>query len=207
MSTPPSRQAGESPTDSNSTTSHIATPSQSPTQRGRQRGQQRPPNWVQIPQAQSPVSIFTGRSASSPSSVVGSDNKMSTMSPGSIDRVFPIRSAVSIDPLANPRPQTDPSVGYPGMLPPAVSRVPVPGRPTPGVGNIRVPHTRKTSTSDASVIGSTSDTARRRSASVSKPIVNVDHQFLTRIVAPDDASQTSEVSRQTLSKFPPETSA
>ncbi|KAK5077969.1 hypothetical protein LTR64_003627 [Lithohypha guttulata] len=61
---------------------------------------------------ESSVSMFTGLSnkdtppPSSPGRVV---------SPGSIDRVFPIRSAVSIDPNATPMSRSESGEGYPGM--------------------------------------------------------------------------------------------
>jgi light-regulated signal transduction histidine kinase (bacteriophytochrome) len=63
------------------------------------------------------VSMFTGRTdrPSSPSPSQGSNDPISTLSPGSIDRVFPIRSAVSIDPTATPMYRHESSDGFPGL--------------------------------------------------------------------------------------------
>ncbi len=46
---------------------------------------------------------------------VFNSNASSAMSPGSIDRVFPVRSAVSIDPAATPGPRYESNDGFPGM--------------------------------------------------------------------------------------------
>lgn len=64
---------------------------------------------------QTSVSMFTGSNDKHPSSPSGYDNGGSVVSPGSIDRVFPIRSAVSIDPTATPMARGESSDGYPGM--------------------------------------------------------------------------------------------
>lgn len=60
--------------------------------------------------------MFTGLSnKDAPGSPTGLDSEGNVLSPGSIDRVFPIRSAVSIDPYATPMVRNESSEGYPGM--------------------------------------------------------------------------------------------
>ena len=62
--------------------------------------------------------MFTGAVDQPPPSPIcshKSDGIPSVMSPGSIDRVFPIRSAVSIDPNATPMARGESSDGFPGM--------------------------------------------------------------------------------------------
>lgn len=60
----------------------------------------------------SSVSMFTGN-RDTPPSPAGSNHGVA--SPGIVDRVFPIRSAVSIDPHATPMIRSDSSDGYPGL--------------------------------------------------------------------------------------------
>jgi len=66
---------------------------------------------------QASISMFTGRSdiPPSPAHSVRSDGPSSAFSPGSIDRVFPIRSAVSVDPFATPMIRNESADGFPGM--------------------------------------------------------------------------------------------
>ncbi len=63
--------------------------------------------------------MFTGRSDGPPpspsTSSQRSDGPASALSPGSIDRVFPIRSAVSIDPNATPMSRQESTDGFPGL--------------------------------------------------------------------------------------------
>ncbi len=116
-----------------------------------------------------------------------SEEAKATLSPGSIDRVFPIRSAVSIDPAATPMPRVESSGGYPGMRSATGSRMSTHGAEAMAT-------TRNMSLSEASDISSTSGSARRRSTSVSHATVNVDHQIFANIVAHDESPQKSEVS-------------
>jgi light-regulated signal transduction histidine kinase (bacteriophytochrome) len=67
---------------------------------------------------ESPVSMFTGRSDHPPPSPTWSQKSGghgAILSTGSVDRVFPIRSAVSIDPTATPLPRGETGDGFPGM--------------------------------------------------------------------------------------------
>jgi light-regulated signal transduction histidine kinase (bacteriophytochrome)/CheY-like chemotaxis protein len=64
---------------------------------------------------QSPVSMFTGLTQQPTALQSRTDNHLSAMSPSTIDRVFPVRSAVSIDPTATPAPRQETSNGFPGM--------------------------------------------------------------------------------------------
>ena len=64
---------------------------------------------------QSSVSMFTGFSSQDPPAVSASQGFGHVISPGSIDRVFPIRSAESIDPMATPMSRSESGDGYPGM--------------------------------------------------------------------------------------------
>lgn len=60
--------------------------------------------------------MFTSLSANVPKSWNPQANAPdAVVSPGSIDRVFPVRSAVSIDPNATPMMRNEPNDGYPGM--------------------------------------------------------------------------------------------
>jgi hypothetical protein len=62
--------------------------------------------------------MFTGRTdpvPSSPAASNRSDGFAAALSPGSIDRVFPIRSAVSIDPTATPMARHESRDGFPGL--------------------------------------------------------------------------------------------
>ncbi|KAJ9605317.1 hypothetical protein H2200_009974 [Cladophialophora chaetospira] len=196
MSRPPSRQtAGSPPTPGSATGNSPSSPSagQSHNPESPSRpGQQRPPQWVPIPPVQAQLSMFTGRSDAAPlrsPSLSRTDDGRSAMSPGSIDRVFPVRSAVSIDPVATPLPRTDSSSGYPGLGWTSTGSAAF-TRPTPGT----TPSTgRNMSVSDASEVSSAPNVGRRR-ASVSQTGVNVDPQILARIITHDDASQKSEAS-------------
>jgi light-regulated signal transduction histidine kinase (bacteriophytochrome)/CheY-like chemotaxis protein len=64
---------------------------------------------------QTSVSMFTGLSQQPTVSQSRNGNASPTMSPGTIDRVFPVRSVVSIDPTATPAPRLESSEGFPGM--------------------------------------------------------------------------------------------
>jgi hypothetical protein len=64
---------------------------------------------------QASVSMFTGLSQQPTVSQSRNGNASPTMSPGTIDRVFPVRSVVSIDPTATPAPRLESSEGFPGM--------------------------------------------------------------------------------------------
>ncbi|EXJ76324.1 uncharacterized protein A1O5_00832 [Cladophialophora psammophila CBS 110553] len=145
------------------------------------RQQQTPPTWIPIAPIQSHVSMFTGRSDTepliSPSLSTNSDEGKSTLSPGSINRVFPVRSTVSIDPVATPMPRMDSTSGFPEMRPPACRRAssrPVSGPISTSISN--------RPTSEVSEVGP-----------VSYAAVSVDHQLLNSIVA-DDVSYKSDVS-------------
>ena len=59
--------------------------------------------------------MFTGLSSNQPSSPIRSDHGYGALSPGSIDRVFPVRSAVSIDPTATPMPMSETGDSFPGF--------------------------------------------------------------------------------------------
>lgn len=61
------------------------------------------------------VSMFTGLSQQPAPSQSRNGHPSPTMSPGTIDRVFPVRSVVSIDSTATPAPRTESSEGFPGM--------------------------------------------------------------------------------------------
>ncbi|OAP61981.1 hypothetical protein AYL99_04184 [Fonsecaea erecta] len=145
------------------------------------RQHQTPPTWIPIEPIQSHISMFTGRTDADPlvppSPSARSDDSKLTLSPGSINRVFPVRSTVSIDPVATPMPRMDLGGGYPGMRPPTGSRNA--SRVLLGRASTR---TRNASTSDGSDAGSTTYSTGK-----------VDHQLLNNMVA-DDFSSKSEVS-------------
>ncbi|KIW80271.1 hypothetical protein Z517_06886 [Fonsecaea pedrosoi CBS 271.37] len=145
------------------------------------RQYQTPPTWIPIAPVQSHVNMFTGRSDTeqliSPSPSTRSDEGRLTLSPGSINRVFPVRSTVSIDPVATPMPRMNLASGYPGMRPPIGSR----NASRAILGRVST-STRHASASEASDPGSTSYS-----------MGNIDHHFLNDIVA-DDVSTKSEVS-------------
>ncbi|KIW29944.1 uncharacterized protein PV07_05728 [Cladophialophora immunda] len=145
------------------------------------RQHQTPPTWIPIAPIQSHVSMFTGRSDAeppvSPSLSARSDEGKLTLSPGSINRVFPVRSTVSIDPVATPMPRMDLAGGYPGMRPPTGSRT----ASRSILGRVST-STRHASISEASDAGS-----------MTPSFGNVDHQLLNNIIA-DDVSNKSEIS-------------
>ena len=137
--------------------------------------------------------MFTGRANGSPKispSLSRSDESGATLSPGSIDRVFPIRSAVSIDPASTPMPRNETSAGYIGMRPATGPRTS--SRVAQGAATVST--TRTMSVSDTSEIGSVSEATRRRSGSLSHGPINLDHHLLSNIVTRDDSSFKSEVS-------------
>ncbi|OCT46390.1 phytochrome-like histidine kinase PHY1p [Cladophialophora carrionii] len=198
MSRPPSREAAKPVADPD--TSTLTAPSSSPaphptgSESPIRRGQQRPPTWVPLPPIPSQVSMFTGRSTGDPIVATPlspkSDDGKAILSPGSIDRVFPARSAISIDPVATPMPRMDSSSGYPGMSVAARQRASshtVSG-PRP------VPTTRTASVSDASEIGSISDAAQRSVGSIPQATGNLDHKILANMVTDDAVSRKSEAS-------------
>ncbi|EXJ91402.1 hypothetical protein A1O1_04514 [Capronia coronata CBS 617.96] len=113
--------------------------------------------------------MFTGRSDVPPSLARSArpDGHDPPMSPGSINRVFPIRSAVSIDPAATPLPRGEDGSGFPGM---------------------RLPSGGRTTDRSAGTTGAATADGR----AISKA-VNVDGQLLNRILR-DDASQKSDYS-------------
>jgi light-regulated signal transduction histidine kinase (bacteriophytochrome)/CheY-like chemotaxis protein len=59
--------------------------------------------------------MFTGLTQQPTVSQSINGNASPTMSPGTIDRVFPVRSVVSMDPTATPAPRLEISDGFPGM--------------------------------------------------------------------------------------------
>lgn len=128
--------------------------------------------------------MFTGRTDAppTPSLSANPDNASATLSPGSIDRVFPIRSAVSIDPGATPLPRNETGSGYPGFFSATGPRMSSRQVPTPPPMRTQ----RTTSVSESSDIGSVSDTTQR-------PPNNIDSQLLNNIMA-ENSSQKSEVS-------------
>ncbi|KEF54446.1 uncharacterized protein A1O9_09613 [Exophiala aquamarina CBS 119918] len=119
MSRPPSHAASASAADG--TTVSPSSPSQQPASDAvppATRHSTRP-TWIPLGPTQSFVSIFTGRPdhppARSPSTKSTRSDEGMTLSPTSINRVFPIRSAVSIDPAATPLVQNEPSSGFPSF--------------------------------------------------------------------------------------------
>lgn len=122
MSRPPSRRASASPINAQASSAPTSTAPPPPPS---EDAEQRParsfarPTWIPVGPTQSTVSIFNGRSdlpgnrSSSARSTHSDDG--ATMSPGSINRVFPVRSAVSIDPTATPTAFHESSTGYPGF--------------------------------------------------------------------------------------------
>ncbi|KIX98344.1 uncharacterized protein Z520_05645 [Fonsecaea multimorphosa CBS 102226] len=145
------------------------------------RQHQTPPTWIPIAPLQSHISMFTGRSDTeplvSPSPSAKSDDSRLTLSPASINRVFPVRSTVSIDPVATPIPRVDLGGDYPGMRPPTRPR----NASRPIMGRMST-STRNASTSEASDAGSTFHSAG-----------NFDYQLLNNLVA-DNISTKSEAS-------------
>lgn len=163
MSRPSSRRASQEPTGVSASSTPPPPPDrQEPAHREPSTPPlpQQPPRWISIAPAQSPVSIFTGRpsnphSPTQPARSSQSDDAPSLASPGSINRVFPIRSAVSIDPNATPMPQVDTAAGFPGFASASnrrSSRASLPG-PVSRFDSIRKPESDVSDTD-------TSDTVR-----------------------------------------------
>lgn len=102
-----SRRASTS--SSHSTLSDPAHATGRPTSRGQ--------GTIRLPLAprQTLVSMFTGVTGDGPASPSRKERSQNPLSPGSIDRVFPVRSAVSIDPSATPVPQVESGDGFPGF--------------------------------------------------------------------------------------------
>ena len=136
--------------------------------------------------------MFTGRVDTTPTlspSISRSEEASSALSPGSIDRVFPVRSAVSIDPVATPMPHTDSSGSYPGMRPAAGINV-----TTRSFSSREAQLTTRTmSISEVSEIGSISDAAQRRSGTAPQAPATVGQHILNTITG-DEESHKSEVS-------------
>lgn len=138
--------------------------------------------------------MFTGRSDreldASGSDYAGRHDLSLAKSPDSVDRVFPIRSAISIDPVATPLPRRDSSGGFPGMRPVlgsrGLSRSLLEGRakPTP----------RAMSVSEASEGTPTADLTTRPSNPSSVPDHTLNVDSLTNLITSDDASHHSEIS-------------
>ncbi|KAL2392365.1 Cyanobacterial phytochrome B [Exophiala dermatitidis] len=159
-------------------------------------GIQRPPSWISKVPAQAHVSMFTGRTdGPSPGPASRrSEDESATLSPGSINRVFPVRSAVSIDPIVTPLPRTDTGGGFPGF------RLASGGRGSDRTGGSGEAWTTTRDSADSSRRNSETDSraaataaaaaanSRRRSDTKT---VNVDGVTLTKILS-DDASHKSE---------------
>ncbi|KIV82878.1 hypothetical protein PV11_04945 [Exophiala sideris] len=124
MSKPPSIHESDSPkSQPQAASSAEGSRSQQPQTEAQKKRAMRP-TWIPIGPTTSQVSMFTGRGEGpvSPSASLRSEDGYSALSPRSIDRVFPIRSAVSIDPTATPMPRGESGSGFPGMRPVAGSR-------------------------------------------------------------------------------------
>lgn len=122
MSRVPSRRASTSPINAEISSAPAASPSQELPAEDVEQQNARPlarPSWIPIGPTQASISIFTGKTdppgARSSSVKSTRSDEGTTMSPGSINRVFPIRSAVSIDPTATPIVFQESSTGYPGF--------------------------------------------------------------------------------------------
>ncbi|RVX67364.1 hypothetical protein B0A52_09145 [Exophiala mesophila] len=193
MSRPSSRCASQEPTGVPAPSTPPQPDSQEPGSIDRPTPQppQQPPRWISIAPAQSPVSIFTGRpheaqSPTQPPPPGQSDDGPSLASPGSINRVFPIRSAVSIDPAATPMPQSETSAGFPGFASASnrrSSRASLPGR-VPRVDSIRKAESDVSDTD-------TSDTVRFIDTS-SATDVQPPHLLMPRQPYKDDDSVRSD---------------
>ncbi|KIW41436.1 uncharacterized protein PV06_06997 [Exophiala oligosperma] len=156
---------------------------------------QKPPTWIPIGPSQSQVSIFTGNAGgpASPAISTRSEETNSALSPGSIDRVFPVRSAVTIDPTATPLPRGEQGSGFPGFRPVSHARRPtrtadVTGSPPSG------PSARTMSVSETSEPSISGQQRRRRQSPDSQIAIDVDTQVVTNLLIGDDQSQKSEVS-------------
>lgn len=115
------------------------------------------------------------------------------MSPTSINRVFPVRSAVSIDPTATPMIQHDSSTGFPGFNLASQRRSSRASAPAISPEPLIIPHDRHIPSTDAG-----SDTFREtRSPSDSMSVGNISRNTVDRLnilaaATKDDASQQSD---------------
>ena len=162
-----------------------------------------PPRISMIPR-QSPISMFTGRSdhdalPNSPTWPQKADGQ-GVRSPGTIDRVFPIRSAVSIDPTATPMARDESGDGFPGMRIPSdagiagrretsrdrerrrlsrssTDRAPSPHRPEGLDGR------RRQSVSASTDSGSYSAPQRKSLENQTPAITTVDHHVLNAVMS------------------------
>lgn len=159
------------------------------------------------------ISMFTGRTdrPSSPTPSTGSNDPMSALSPGQIDRVFPIRSAVSIDPNATPMYRQESSDGFPGLrigadssvarrresnrTAPERSRSPV---LSSGIGSPVQPATSSRRLSSVSARTAPSDRGgpdeRRPSESDLTPLGPVNNRLLTSMLGNDDTDGNDALS-------------
>ncbi len=134
----------------------------------------------------------------SPAASTRSDDAYSNLSPGSVDRVFPIRSAVTIDPTATPMPRGEMGSGLAGVRPIASSRT-IPTRASERPSSPPLQETGRTTfiseSSEAPVAG-----PPRRRYSYTKPAsTNFETQSLFHIMTgsgdgQSQKSQKSEVS-------------
>ncbi|KAK5946189.1 hypothetical protein PMZ80_000330 [Knufia obscura] len=167
--------------------------------------------WMPSAPRQSSVSMFTGQSSRNDlPSPRGHESGGEVLSPGSINRVFPIRSAVSIDPTATPQPRIESSDGYPGMnlgiegtlatrrglvhddkQTDDVPRSPA-DKGSATVQGSPQPRRKSNSLSRNSENESTVEETRRRSSAFSdRQPSNVDHHTITNILKDDAASTKS----------------
>ncbi|MCJ1291276.1 Light-sensor Protein kinase [Xylographa carneopallida] len=106
----------------------------------------------------SPITSFI-RNNTEPQSQLSHEESRGALSPGATDRVFPMRSVVSVDPtptpLFTPAPRSDRGDGFPDMVPPADS---VTARRRPGSRRQSVTTDR---VFDASVVDTSSQPQRR----------------------------------------------
>ena len=70
---------------------------------------------IGMPPQQTNVSIFSGATDDGPGSPTVPTRRDSPFSPGAVDRVFPIRSMVSVDSTATPMPRGEGEDHFPGM--------------------------------------------------------------------------------------------
>ncbi|EXJ93205.1 hypothetical protein A1O3_01762 [Capronia epimyces CBS 606.96] len=123
------------------------------------------------------------------------------MSPGSINRVFPVRSAVSIDPIVTPRPRGDTESSFPDMTLATRRRSTWASDDSPQA----TPEPTPKASQEEAGPGSGAGIAGNRQKS--KP-VSLDSQVLNKILG-DDASQKSDASNTTVGAVlatPPEPS-
>ncbi|KAK5412745.1 hypothetical protein LTR06_005716 [Exophiala xenobiotica] len=200
MSNPSSSHESDPTKDqaSPSQDSHEQQPQAEPPKR---RTGQRPPTWIPIGPTQSPVSMFTGRGHGpvSPAASTRSDDAHSNLSPGSVDRVFPIRSAVTIDPTATPMPRGETGSGFPGMRPIAASRTTT-SRTSEGAGSPPPKATGLTSiseTSEALVAGPT----RRRYSYTKSGSNNFETQALFSIMTGSGSAQSLKSGKSEVSSL------